>query len=305
MNKNIIKGIAGIAIFGSLTVALTGCGNKEDKVKQYAKEAENEVNKVVQNIANENNNAVQNQVANKTNNVNGGNTVNNKDYSSYIGIYTTNEDNANYVHNVNVLIQNYTDSYIDFVINASHGSSQASVNIGNVSGRANKKSDSVYEFSENPIDTGVCTITFTFNSDKELKIDENYPGGMNPYGGNRVYFTGKHKKNTESHFNLTDDMGNIYYTAKAVNKSKFIDLWENSVDGIELAINNDGTFCIDHYTKASEVRGTYKIEGTKIFFTNTDGKKWEGEILMQQAGNPTISIEYEGKQMYLYNGEED
>ena len=100
-------------------------------------------------------------------------------------------------------------------------------------------------------------------------------------------------------------MGNIYYTAKAVNKSKFIDLWENSVDGIELAINNDGTFCIDHYTKASEVRGTYKIEGTKIFFTNTDGKKWEGEILMQQAGNPTISIEYEGKQMYLYNGEED
>ena len=66
------------------------------------------------------------------------------------------------------------------------------VNIGNVSGTANKIDNNSYEFEEE-IDGQTSKITFKFNENK-VTITEDYPDDINPYGGHNVYFAGDYTK---------------------------------------------------------------------------------------------------------------
>lgn len=55
MNKKMIKGIIGVVLFGSLAIALTGCGSNTEKIKQYSKvqDLTNEISENQETIDNE------------------------------------------------------------------------------------------------------------------------------------------------------------------------------------------------------------------------------------------------------------
>ena len=297
--KSLMRGVAGVVIASSIIFTLTGCGNDKNEVNEYAKEIENSADGVATNITNktlEGNNNIKEEDKEKE--------QNKKSSQPKVGLYDTEDATNDYYHRVTILVQNVESNYIDFAINAAHGSSVDKVNVGNVNGKADKKSDGVYVFTDT-VDGKTSKITFTFGSDNSVTIKEDYPSEQNPYGGNRVYFAGEHKYVGKTETNVTDEFSNIYFTSEEVKKDYFVDMWSSEVDGTELAVNKDGTFVIDHFTKSSEVNGKYTISGTKIYFTNSDGTKWEGELLMQQAGNRIIKINYENKSITLYNGDGD
>ncbi len=309
--KNLTKCVAGVVIASSIIFTLTGCGNDKNEVKEYAKEIENNVDGAATNIVNktlEGNNNVKEENTQKDENTqkekDKEKEQNKKSNQPKVGLYDTEDVTNDYYHRVTILVQNVESDYIDFTINAAHGSSVDKVNVGNVNGKAEKKSDGVYVFTDT-VDGETNKITFTFGSNNSVTIKEDYPSERNPYGGNRVYFAGEHKYVGKTETNVTDEFSNIYLTSEEVKKDDFIDMWSSEVDGTELAVNKDGTFVIDHFTKSSEVHGKYTISGTKIYFTNSDGTKWEGELLIQQAGNRIIKINYENKDVTLYNGEGD
>lgn len=318
--KNLIRGVAGMIIASSIVFTLTGCGSDKNEVKEYAKEIENNIDEAQKNVVNttlEENNIIKdenNTISEKDNNVKEENTIvregnnekqpNKESYQPKVGLYNTEDVTNNYYHRVAILVQNVELNYIDFAINAEHGSSVDKVNVGNVSGKAERKSDGTYVFTD-IVDGNTNKITFTFDSDNSVAIKEDYPSGQNPYGGNRVFFSGEHKYVGKTETNVTDEFSNIYLTSEEVKKDYFVDMWSSEVDATELAVNKDGTFVIDHFTKSSEVHGKYTISGTKIYFTNSDGIKWEGELLMQQAGNHMIKINYEDNVICLYNEDGD
>lgn len=298
--KNLIKGMTGIIITSSIIFTLTGCGNDGNNVKEYEKE-ESSIGEV-ENKTLEGNNNVEEE--NNQKNESNEKTQNKELNRPKVGIYTTEDAKQGYYRIVNILVQNVESNYIDFSINAACGSSEDRVNVGNVNGKAEKKSDGVYVFTET-IEGETSEITFTFNSNNTVTIKEDYPSDRNPYGGDRVFFAGEHEYTGKTETNITDEYSNIYLTSEEVKKEDFIDMWSNERDATKLAINKDGTFVIDHFTSSSEVTGKYTISGTKIYFTNSDGIKWEGEVLMQQAGNHTLKINYENKDTYLYNDNGD
>lgn len=309
--KNLIRGVAGVIIASSIIFTLTGCGKDKNEVKEYAKEIENSVDGVAKNIANktleDNNNVKEEKKENEENKQKEENKEKepNKNLNQpKVGVYSTEDVTNNYYHRVTILVQNVESNYIDFAINAAHGSSVDKVNVGNANGKAEKKSDGVYVFTD-AIDGETNKITFTFGSDNSVAIKEDYPSERNPYGGNRVFFAGEHKYRGKTETNVTDEFSNIYLTSEEVKKDDFVDMWSSEMDSTELAVNKDGTFVIDHFTKSSEVHGKYTISGTKIYFTNSNGTKWEGELLMQQAGNHMIKINYENESICLYNEEGD
>lgn len=309
--KNLIRGVAGVIIASSIIFTLTGCGKDKNEVKEYAKEIENSVDGVAKNITNktleDNNNVKEEKKENEENKQKEENKERepNKNLNQpKVGVYSTEDVTNNYYHRVTILVQNVESNYIDFAINAAHGSSVDKVNVGNVNGRAEKKSDGVYVFTDT-IDGETNKITFSFGSNNSVTIKEEYPSEQNPYGGNRVFFAGEHKYTSKTGTNVTDEFSNIYLTSEEVKKDNFVDMWSSEMDSTELAVNKDGTFVIDHFTKSSEVHGKYTISGTKIYFTNSNGTKWEGELLMQQAGNHMIKINYENRSICLYNEEGD
>lgn len=327
MKNNIIKGILGVILLICFSFALTGCGNEKNEVKQYAKETNDKLSEIISNVTDENNSKNQINEENKENIpenkentiVNNTNTSNNKtntntttnnntvknNYSNYIGVYKTTVETSEYINDVSILIQNCTNDFIDFAINAAAGNiARGNIHTGLVNGRATRKSDMTYVFSEKIDGLGTSTITFTFKTNNSIVIDEKYPNDVNPYAGHGLSFKGTHNKTNKS-VNIMDSYSNIYLTVNNVKNSDFSCLWENSKDGIELAIYNDGTFCLNHHNGASEVRGTYTIEGTKIYLKGNDKKNILGEMLMQQAGNNTLKIDYEGREIYLYNEDGD
>ncbi len=83
-----------------------------------------------------------------------------------------------------------------------------------------------------------------------------------------------------------------------INDDIFIKVWED--DSTELQINKDGTFLIDHYTLSSQVCGSYRINGTKITFTNNNGTTWNGE-LVKQYGFYQLNIKYDNEDLVLYD----
>ncbi len=108
------------------------------------------------------------------------------------GKYTNKAENENSYHDASIEITNQTETIFNFKIEAIHGMDIDHVNIGNVSGTANKIDNNTYEFKEE-IDGQISKITFKFN-DNKVTITENYPDNINPYAGHNVYFAGDYTK---------------------------------------------------------------------------------------------------------------
>lgn len=148
-------------------------------------------------------NANENEINNSTENKN--TTANTK--LNVNGSYKYEDQTDNYYHRSNIVITNQTDTSIDFNINTAHGNDVDHVNIGEVSGVANKidiPTDSIvpeseqiaYQYTEN-IDGNINKITLIYTTHRQfqyIKVIEEYPSGINPYAGNRVYFSGEYEK---------------------------------------------------------------------------------------------------------------
>lgn len=123
------------------------------------------------------------------------------------GSYEYVDQTDDYYHKSNIVITNQTDTSIKFSINAVHGNDVNNVNLGDVSGIANKidiPTDSVvlgseqiaYQYTEN-IYGNVNKITLVYTVYRQFEyiaVTEEYPSGINPYAGNRVYFSGEYEK---------------------------------------------------------------------------------------------------------------
>lgn len=132
---------------------------------------------------------------------------NNNSISSITGKYQNNIETSNFVHHSSIEIKNATEEKIDFSISTSHGNDIDHVNVGELTGTAKKISipDSstipnstqyAYEFSEE-IDGKINKVIIVYTQFKTFEyvnITEEYPNEINPYGGNRVFFTGEYEK---------------------------------------------------------------------------------------------------------------
>lgn len=294
---------------------LTGCGNNE--IKTYDKEEQMKtdlagLNKEDDNVkGNENNKneimnkdeaSSKNEISNKNKESNKNENSNKNESISFIGSYQNKSKTENYYHESNIIIKNQTDNLIEFAINAVHGKDENNVNLGTLEGTAKKIGDKTYVFVDNT--EGIdYEIKFTFSTNKQfinMKVEEKKSNGYSPYGNN-VYVEGDYESNES--VNILDEYGNIYLTSKIVNESDFKKYWYTAEQPkTELSVEKDGTFSIK---SSKEAKGKYIISGTKVYFTNNNGEKWEGEILMQQAGNYTMRINFEDIIVYLYDGEGD
>lgn len=108
---------------------------------------------------------------------------------------------------------------------------------------------------------------------------------------------------------LKDGSKAIVYTSKfrslnsdSIVLKDFIGTWESSEeDSTEIKIYENGIFVMDHYNVSSEVKGTYKISNTNIEFTNENGEKWTGEMLVENGlDNLVINVRLEGKEIKLW-----
>ena len=123
------------------------------------------------------------------------------------GSYKYEEQTDNYYHRSDIVITNQTDTSINFSINAAHGNDVDHVNVGDVSGIAKKidiptdyiypESEQIaYQYTEN-IDGNVNKITLVCTAHgmfQYIQVIEEYPSGVNPYAGNRVFFSGEYDK---------------------------------------------------------------------------------------------------------------
>ncbi|MBO5349189.1 MAG: hypothetical protein J6A89_05160 [Clostridia bacterium] len=82
--------------------------------------------------------------------------------------------------------------------------------------------------------------------------------------------------------------GEYSYTEN-IDSSDFIKTWDSPI-GSQITIYENGTFLKDNYTASSEIKGTYKIDGASIEFTTEDGKKWNGQMVMEGSGNNVLTI---------------
>ena len=111
-----------------------------------------------------------------------------KNIINIIGEYELKSETESPYHSSIVKISNKTNNTIDFKIETVHGLDIEHVNIGSISNKANKITETIYKFNEEESE-----ITFKFSQDK-LTISEKYKDNINPYGGHGVYFTGEYKK---------------------------------------------------------------------------------------------------------------
>jgi hypothetical protein len=112
-------------------------------------------------------------------------------------------------------------------------------------------------------------------------------------------------KNEEGNYNKYDEDGYIILKNSEVKNSDYYKLWSNESDMTQIQINEDGTYLFDHYTASSEVKGTYKINGTNIIFTDENGTEWNGTMRREEAGNLALKISKNGEKVTLYDGEGD
>ena len=124
-----------------------------------------------------------------------------------IGTYLNEKTDENYYHKSEIVITSQTEEKIDFHINTIHGRDEEHINIGELQGIATKidvpenlvqaeDKQLAYQFSEE-IDGKMNKITIVYTAHRQfafINIIEEYPNDINPYGGNRVYFSGEYEK---------------------------------------------------------------------------------------------------------------
>ena len=122
---------------------------------------------------------------------------------------------------------------------------------------------------------------------------------------NTAKSTENQTKNEEVNYNKYDEDGYIILKNSEVKNSDYYKLWSNESDMTQIQINEDGTYLFDHYTASSEVKGTYKINGTNIIFTDENGTEWNGTMRIEGAGNFVLKISKNGEKVTLYDEEGD
>ena len=123
------------------------------------------------------------------------------------GTYKSESETKNYYYSSQLIISNQTNNSIDFSISAVHGHDVDHVNIGEISGTANRidipkdfvAPDSIqyaYQFVDT-IDNKTNKITIVYTHFKKFEfvdIIEEYADDRNPYAGAGVYFEGDYER---------------------------------------------------------------------------------------------------------------
>ena len=201
---------------------INGDSNKQSNDIAKDENDVNEVNTTGNNSTTDDESKTENTISNKTEETDKTeNTISNKteekdnseenktdDYKLNVnGSYKYEEQTDNYYHRSDIVITNQTDTSINFSINAAHGNDVDHVNVGDVSGIAKKidiptdyiypESEQIaYQYTEN-IDGNVNKITLVCTAHRMfqyIQVIEEYPSGVNPYAGNRVFFSGEYDK---------------------------------------------------------------------------------------------------------------
>ena len=187
-------------------------GNLKNEVANIGKSTENTSNNQVINdttLMNKSSNMYNNTQSNNSNTTENTGTTTNSNTSSISinGKYEFKQQNENYYHESSVEISDQSDTSINFSINAVHGRNVDTVNIGEISGKANKidipqdcivpnSTQYAYQFVENR-DGNTYKITLVYTAHKMFEyviIKEDYSNGINPYAGHNVNFAGDYEK---------------------------------------------------------------------------------------------------------------
>lgn len=109
------------------------------------------------------------------------------------------------------------------------------------------------------------------------------------------------KSNPEVNFKY-DENGFIIITDYSnIAISTFEGIWETNPEDTQIAINSNNRFIMDHYTKSSEVSGTWTCENDKIELKCDNGKTYSGQLLVQKDEKSLVlKINIDGKDTVFY-----
>ena len=187
---------------------INGDSNKQSNEIAKDENDVNEVNTTGNNSTTDDESKTENTISDKTEEKDNSEENKTDDYKLNVnGSYKYEEQTDNYYHRSDIVITNQTDTSINFSINAAHGNDVDHVNVGDVSGIAKKidiptdyiypESEQIaYQYTEN-IDGNVNKITLVCTAHRMfqyIQVIEEYPSGVNPYAGNRVFFSGEYDK---------------------------------------------------------------------------------------------------------------
>jgi hypothetical protein len=114
-----------------------------------------------------------------------------------VGEYTHKTENKDVYEEATIKITSQDDSSLTFEIDAVHGSDKDHVNIGKLSGVADKIEYNKYFCEKQTEDGNEYVIFFTFNSNsnfKTLTVKESYTKDVHPFAGAGVSFAGEYTK---------------------------------------------------------------------------------------------------------------
>ena len=114
-----------------------------------------------------------------------------------VGKFTRKTENKDVYEEATINITAQDDSSLTFEIDAVHGSDKDHVNIGNLSGVAEKIDYNRYLCEKQTEDGNEYAIFFTFNSNSNFKtvtVKESYTKDVHPFAGAGVSFAGEYTK---------------------------------------------------------------------------------------------------------------
>lgn len=110
------------------------------------------------------------------------------------GSYLNELINEELYHSSLVTISGQSESSIDFEISTVNGMSIDYVNIGELSGTAEKIEENCYRFEKTEYDVTSVLLFFFDPWANTMTVSESYTDGYNPYAGAGVYFAGTYTK---------------------------------------------------------------------------------------------------------------
>ena len=88
--------------------------------------------------------------------------------------------------------------------------------------------------------------------------------------------------------------------SNVITQEDYVKKWETELEDTEIQLYENGIFVTDHYTKASEIKGNYRVHNNAIELTTEDGKKWEGMFLIE-SGEITLNIKMDEGELKFYD----
>lgn len=99
----------------------------------------------------------------------------------------------------------------------------------------------------------------------------------------------------------SNDIANNNETAKNLfTQDDYIKIWETESKDTGIQLYDNGIFVTDHYTRASEIKGSYTVDNDVIKLTTQNGKNWEGYLFFE-SGEIALNINMDGKDYKFYD----